>query len=70
MIIRNTEKKIVVIIMVLFAIIFSAISIVNHYYFRTYSLDLGLHNHAMFDYRNFRFNYSLLLFPQKSIKYF
>jgi len=49
--------------MVFFAIIFSAISIVNHYYFRTYSLDLGLHNHAMFDYRNFRFNYSLLLFP-------
>lgn len=63
MIIRNREKKVVLAIMVFFAIIFSAISIVNHYCFRTYSLDLGLHNHAMFDYRNFRLNYSLLLMP-------
>lgn len=61
MIIR--EKKIVMAIMAFFAIIFCSISIVNHYCFRTYALDLGLHNHAIFDYRNFRFNYSLLLSP-------
>jgi uncharacterized membrane protein len=59
----NTEKKIVVAIMVFFTLIFCAISLVNHYNFRTYSLDLGLHNHAIFDYSHFRFNYSLLLFP-------
>ncbi|MES2380134.1 MAG: DUF2079 domain-containing protein [Bacteroidota bacterium] len=61
--IKSNEHKIAYMIMVFFAIIFCSISLVNHYNFRTYSLDLGLHNHAMYDYRNLRPNYSLLLVP-------
>lgn len=60
---KNNEHKIIILIMAFFLLIYCTISIVNHYYFRTYSLDLGLHNHAMYDYRNFRLNYSLLLMP-------
>lgn len=61
--IKHNEHKIAYMIMAFFAIIFCSISLVNHYNFRTYSLDLGLHNHAMYDYRNLRPNYSLLLAP-------
>jgi len=60
---KSREYKIVILIMAFFSLIYCSISLVNHYYFRTYSLDLGLHNQAMFDYRNFRLNYSLLLMP-------
>lgn len=49
--------------MAFFAIIYALISLVNHYTFRTYALDLGLHNHALYDYSHFRFNYSLILQP-------
>lgn len=37
-------------------ILFTSISLVNHYFFRTYSFDLGLFNQALFDYRSFRFS--------------
>jgi uncharacterized membrane protein len=58
------KHRIAYIIMAFFATIFCAISLVNHYNFRTYALDLGLHNHAMFDYRSLRFNYSTLIQPK------
>ena len=41
-----------------FAVIYGLISLVNHYYFRTYTLDLGFYTNALFDYRNLRWNYS------------
>ena len=34
-------------IVVLFALVYGSISLVNHYLFRTYALDLGMLNHAM-----------------------
>jgi uncharacterized membrane protein len=37
-------------------LLFTSISLVNHYFFRTYSFDLGLFNQAMYDYRSFRFS--------------
>lgn len=42
-----------------FGVVYALISIVNHYLFRTYALDLGVYTNALFDYRNFRFNDSL-----------
>src|ERR1043166_26053 len=39
-----------------FAIIYSLISLVNHYNFRTYALDLGLYTNALYDYINFQWN--------------
>jgi uncharacterized membrane protein len=39
----------------IFTIIYVLISIVNHYYFRTATLDLGLYTHNMYDYLRFGF---------------
>ena len=38
---------------------YSCIALVNHYCFRTYSLDLGLYTNALYDYSHFQFNDSL-----------
>jgi len=38
-----------------FTIIYALISIVNHYYFRTATFDLGLYTHNMYNYLHFRF---------------
>lgn len=43
----------------LFAIWYCCIALVNHYCFRTYSLDLGLYTNALYDYSHFQFNDSL-----------
>ena len=48
----------------IFAIIFSSISLVNHYNFRTYAFDLGIRNNAIYDYAHFRFNDCMLMQPQ------
>ncbi|QMU26775.1 DUF2079 domain-containing protein [Adhaeribacter radiodurans] len=53
--------KNLVILLIVFGIIYGLISLVNHYNFRTYALDLGLVNHAIYDYAHFRVNYSTLL---------
>lgn len=39
-----------------FGIIYSLISLVNHYYFRTYALDLGVFTNALYDYIHFQWN--------------
>lgn len=49
---------------IFFATIYSLISLVNHYNFRTYAFDLGLHSSAMWDYAHFRFNNSTLMQPE------
>ena len=36
------------------AALYCLISLVNHYFFKTYALDLGLYTHAMYDYAHFR----------------
>jgi uncharacterized membrane protein len=41
------------IILVIFGIIYALISLVNHYYFRTYALDLGLYTNALYKYAHF-----------------
>ena len=35
-------------------VLYVLISLVNHYLFKTYALDLGLYTHAMYDYTHFR----------------
>lgn len=35
-------------------VVYCLISLVNHYFFKTYALDLGLYTHAMYDYAHFR----------------
>ena len=41
----------------LFLLIFSLISFVNHYNYRTYSLDLGLYTRILYDYAHFHLSY-------------
>src|ERR1700741_4493641 len=49
------------IILIVFFFVFSSISIVNHYNFRTYALDLGIYNNALYDFSHFRGNdYSIM----------
>ena len=40
----------------MFVILYSLISLVNHYNFRTYALDLGAYTNALFDYIHFQWN--------------
>ena len=35
-------------------VLYALISLVNHYLFKTYALDLGLYTHALYDYAHFR----------------
>ena len=42
-------------------VIFLLISPVNHYLFRTNAFDLGIFNHAIYDYAHFRFNRASLM---------
>lgn len=44
-----------------FGVIFAAISLVNHYYFRTAALDLGINTHALRDFGRGRMHLSTLL---------
>ncbi len=43
-------------IFLVFAVVYSLISIVNHYCFRTYALDLGVYTNALYDYLHFHWN--------------
>ena len=42
--------------LLIFAFIYALISLVNHYLYRTYALDLGLYTNALFDYSHLQFN--------------
>jgi uncharacterized membrane protein len=43
-------------VILLFGLLYSLISLVNHYYFRTYALDLGAYTNALYDYTRFQWN--------------
>ncbi len=45
-----------ILILLVFATIYSVISFVNHYYFRTGAYDLGIYNNAIYDYSKFQLN--------------
>lgn len=47
---RNIGDKLLWIILAFFAIVFSSISLLNHFNFRTYGLDYGMFNQALFAY--------------------
>ncbi len=49
----NSKRSVITLILIFFSLIFSSISLVNHYLLRTYALDLGMFNHALYMYSNF-----------------
>lgn len=50
------KHKSLLFLVLVFGIIYSLISLVNHYNFRTYALDLGAYTNAMYDYIHFKWN--------------
>ena len=64
--INNKRRKnlILAIIVACFGLVYSSISLVNHYNFRTYAWDLGINNNAIYDYAHFRWNDCMLMQPQ------
>ncbi|MEZ4907679.1 MAG: DUF2079 domain-containing protein [Saprospiraceae bacterium] len=40
-------------VLLIFGIVYSSISLVNHYFLRTYALDLGVFNHSLYSYAHF-----------------
>jgi len=49
--------------LVVFGLVFCSISLVNHYLFRSYALDLGVFNNALYDYAHLRLNHYSLVQP-------
>ena len=54
-------NKYILLTLLLYGFIYASISFANHYYFRTYALDLGLYTKALFDYAHFNFANSLMI---------
>jgi len=50
------KNKYLFLIALVFGVIYSLVSIVNHYFFRTYALDLGAYTNALYDYIHFHWN--------------
>lgn len=50
------DHKRLLIVIIFFAVLYSLISLVNHYCFRTYALDLGAYTNALWDYTHFQWN--------------
>lgn len=53
---KNKKRRNLILIILGFCTVYSLVSIVNHYTFRTYALDLGAYTNALFDYSHFQFN--------------
>jgi uncharacterized membrane protein len=66
---KSISIKLLTAIIVFFAIIYSSISLVNHYQFRTYALDLGMFNQALYHFSHFKMNYFTLDISGAEINY-
>ena len=51
-------------ILIGFGIIYSLISLINHYNFRTYGFDLGIYNNTLYDYSLFQVNNNPIMHPR------
>lgn len=67
---KNRTNYILGLILVVFAITFGLISITNHYNLRTYALDYGMFNNAIYDFSEFRNNEFTLGVSNKNMNYF
>ena len=50
----SRNKIALVAVFTIAGVVYCLISLVNHYLFKTYALDLGLYTHAMYEYAHFR----------------
>jgi len=63
-------KRWAFIVVLFFAILYASISLVNHYLFRTHALDLGVFNHALYTFSQFRWETNALTLVDRNINYF
>lgn len=64
------EKLLLTGVFILFATIYCLISITNHYVFRTYSLDLGIFNNALYSFSHFKLNYFTADYSASHVNFF
>lgn len=50
----NRGKAAFASVLIVAGVLYAIISLVNHYLFKTYALDLGIYTHALYDYAHFR----------------
>lgn len=62
--VSSSSRKPLWVLLAVFAVLYGLVSLVNHYLFRTYALDLGFYTKALYDYRHFQWNYSEIIFEQ------
>lgn len=67
---ENLDRFLLGLILVVFGGIFCAISLVNHYLFRTTALDLGMFNQALFSFAHLKQNYFTLAPDGNPVNYF
>lgn len=67
---QNTRYKVLLPILAVFGLIYASISLVNHYNFRTSAFDLGMFNHAVYSFSQFRANIFTLDILNRGINYF
>ncbi len=63
-------RKIYWVGLIVFGLIFCSISLVNHYLFRTYALDLGMFNHALYHFAHFQKNIFMLTPWPQGVSFF
>jgi uncharacterized membrane protein len=54
--VKLKTQTLFILAVVIYGLLYSLISLVNHYNFRTYALDLGAYTNALYDYVHFRWN--------------
>ncbi len=64
------ETDVLLFIIFVFAVIYGLISLVNHYEFRTYALDLGMFNQALYSFAHLNLNYFTLATDGSHVNYF
>ncbi len=50
------DQRVLIISLFLFGTLYSILSLINHYNFRTFAMDLGIYTNALYDYINFQWN--------------
>ena len=53
---KSKTQNLFILAVIIYGLLYSLISLVNHYNFRTYALDLGAYTNALYDYVHFRWN--------------
>ncbi len=56
----TNNRQILFIVILIFGLIYCSISLVNHFLYRTYALDLGMINQAIYSFSHFKMNYFTL----------